>query len=68
MLLNKIFWHLWRKKNNLIQFLSYNLMLNSEEKNSRFARQRKINILTPVLSEKKFMNEKKTYPPSHFAS
>jgi hypothetical protein len=30
------------KKNNLIQsFLSYNLMLNSWEKNSRFAQQKK---------------------------
>ena len=37
-------------------------MFNSEKKNSRFARQKK-NILTLVLSEKKFLSEKKTIPP-----
>ena len=47
------------KKNNLIQCLSYNQMLNSGEKKSRFARQKKINILTLVLSEKKILNNLK---------
>jgi hypothetical protein len=39
MLLKKIFWFWWRKKKSDSEFLSYNLMLNSGEKNSRFARQ-----------------------------
>ena len=38
-------------------------MLNSVKKNSHFARQKKINILTLVLSEKIILNEKKTIPP-----
>jgi hypothetical protein len=42
MLLKKIFWFWWRKKKSDSEFLSYNLMLNSEKK---------INILTQVLSE-----------------
>ena len=37
-------------------------MLNSGKKNSCFARQKK-NILTLVLSGKKFLNEKKTITP-----
>ena len=36
-------------------------MLNSGEKNSRFARQKK--ILTLVLSEKKILNETKIHNP-----
>ena len=40
-------------------------MWNSGKKNSRFAQQKKINILTLVLSEKKFLNETKYHnPPS----
>jgi hypothetical protein len=42
-----------KKKKSDSEFLSYNLMLNSEEKN----------ILTLVLSEKNFVNEKKHIPP-----
>ena len=38
-------------------------MLNSGKKNSRFARQKKINILTLVLSEKTFLNETKNHNP-----
>ena len=38
-------------------------MLNSGKKISRFARQKKINILTFVLFEKKFLNEAKTITP-----
>ena len=41
-------------------------MLNSGEKNSRFARQKKINILTLALSEKKFLNEIKNRNPTPF--
>ena len=37
-------------------------MLLSEKKNSRFAQQ-KTNILTLVLSEKKFQNERKNHNP-----
>ena len=44
-------------------------MLNSGKKISRFARQKKpINILTLVLSETKFLNEKKPIKPPPFAS
>ena len=42
------------KKYSDSEFLSYNLMLNSGKKN----------ILTLVLSEKKFLNETKTIIPS----
>ena len=38
-------------------------MLNSGKKNSRFARQKKRNILTLVLSETKFLNETKNHNP-----
>ena len=38
-------------------------MLNSGKKNSRFARPKKINILTLVLSEKKILNETKNHNP-----
>ena len=54
MLLKKIFWLWWREKK--IQFLSYNLMLNSGKKNCAL-RDKKINILTLVLSEEKILNE-----------
>ena len=36
-------------------------MLNSGEKKLRFARQKKKNILTLVLSEKKILNETKNH-------
>jgi hypothetical protein len=63
MLLKKIFWFWWRIKNKSdSEFLSYNLMLKSGKKNSRFARQKK-NILTLVFSEKKFLNETKNHNP-----
>ena len=40
-------------------------MLNSGKNNSRFARQKKIIILSLVLSEKKILNETKNHnPPS----
>jgi len=55
------------KKNNLIEFLSYNLMLNSGEKKFALCTTKKINILTLVLSEKKFLNETKNHNPP-FAS
>ena len=45
------------------EFLSYNLMLKFGKKNSRLARQKKINILTLVLSEKKILNETKNHNP-----
>ena len=38
-------------------------MLNSGKRYSRFARQKKINILILVLSEKQFLNETKTITP-----
>jgi hypothetical protein len=38
-------------------------MLNSGKKISGFARQNKINILTLVLSEEKFLNETKNHNP-----
>ena len=38
-------------------------MLNSGKKNSRLARQKKINILTLVLSEIKTERNKNPYPP-----
>ena len=38
-------------------------MLNSGKKISRFALQKKINILTLVLSEKKILNETKNQNP-----
>jgi hypothetical protein len=45
------------KQNNLIQFLSYNLRLNTG-KNFAVCATKIINILTLVLSEKTFLNEK----------
>ena len=42
------------KKKSNSEFLSYNLMLNSGKK---------LNILTFVLSEKQFLNGKKTIAP-----
>jgi ABC-type phosphonate transport system ATPase subunit len=45
------------KKNNLIQFLSNNLMLNSGKKFRALRDQKKKDILTLVLSEKKFLNQ-----------
>ena len=42
------------------EFLSYNQMLNSGKK-CRALRDKKINILTLVLSEKKFLNETKNH-------
>jgi hypothetical protein len=64
MLLKKIFWFWWKKKKNLIQFLSYNLMINSGRK-FRALRDKKINILILVLSEKQILNETKNHnlPP-----
>jgi len=51
------------KKKYDSEFLSYNLMLNSGEKKFAVCATKKINILTLVLSEKKFLNEKKTHNP-----
>jgi hypothetical protein len=51
-----------KKINNLIQFLSYNLMLNSGKKICAL-HDKKINILTLVLSEKKILNETKNHNP-----
>ena len=62
MLLKKIFWFWWRKKKSDSEFLSYNLMLNSEKKISAL-RDKKIIILTLVLSEKKILNETKNHDP-----
>ena len=50
------------KKNNLIRSFCHNLMLISGKK-FRAMRDKEINILTLVLSEKFFMNERKTYTP-----
>jgi hypothetical protein len=47
------------------EFLSYNLMLNSGKK-IRALRDKKINILTLVLSENKFLNETKNHNPPPF--
>ena len=41
-------------------------MLNSGKKISRFARQKKNNILTLLLSEKKILNETKNHTPHPF--
>ena len=38
-------------------------MLNSGKKRFALCATKKINILTPVLSEKKILNEKKTHSP-----
>jgi len=63
MLLKKIFWFWWRKKKKSdSEFLSYNLMLNSGKK-IRVLHAKKINILTLVLFEKKFLNETKNHNP-----
>ena len=51
------------KKNNLIQFLSYNLMLNSGKKIFTLCATKIINILALVLSEKKILNETKNHNP-----
>ena len=57
------------KKKSDSEFLSYNLMLNSGKKNCAL-RDKKINILTLVLSEKKILNETINHtlpsPPSPF--
>jgi len=52
-----------KKKSSNSEFLLYNLMLNSGKKNSQFARQKKINNLTLVLSEKNYLNETKNHNP-----
>jgi hypothetical protein len=63
MLLKKIFCFGGAKKKKFdSEFLSYNLMLNSGKKIHTFARQKK-NILTLVLSEKKFLNKTKNHTP-----
>ena len=63
MMLKKIFWFWWRnKKKSDSEFLSYNLMLNSGKK-IRALRDKKINILILVLSEKKIRNETKNHNP-----
>jgi hypothetical protein len=51
-----------KKKKSDSEFLSYNLMLNSGKK-FRALRDKKINILTFVLSEKKILNETKNHNP-----
>jgi hypothetical protein len=51
------------KKKSDSEFLSYNLMLNAGKK-IRALRDKKINILTLVLSEKKFRNETKNHNPT----
>jgi hypothetical protein len=43
------------------EFLSYKLMLNSGEKKIALCVTKKINILTLVLSENKFLNETKNH-------
>ena len=64
MLLNKYSGFGGGKKKSNSEFLSYNLMLNSGKK-IRALRDKKINILTLVLSEKKILNETKNHnPPS----
>ena len=50
------------KKNNLIQSFCHNLMLNYGKK-IRALRDKKINILTLVLSEKNILNETKNHNP-----
>ena len=51
MLLKKLFWFWWRKKKKFdSEFLSYIIMLNSGKK-IRALLDKKINILTLVLSE-----------------
>jgi hypothetical protein len=50
------------KKKSDSELLSYNLMLNTGKK-IRALRDKKINILTLVLSEKKFLNETKNHNP-----
>ena len=62
MLLKKIFWFWWREKKSVSEFLSYNLMLNSEKKIALCAT-KKINIITLMLSGKKILNEAKNHNP-----
>ena len=62
MLLKKIFWFWWRKKNSDSEFLSYDLMLNFGKK-IRALCDKKKNILTLVLSKKKFWTKQKNKPP-----
>ena len=50
------------KKKSDSELLSYNLMLNTGKK-IRALRDKKKNILTLVLSEKKFLNETKNHNP-----
>ena len=50
------------KKYSDSEFLSYNLMLDSGEKNVLCVT-KKINILTLVMSEKKILNQKKPIDP-----
>ena len=69
MLLKKIFWFWWRKKKySDSEFLSYNPMLYSGKK-IRALRDKNLNILTLVFSEKKkFWMKQKNHnhlPPSH---
>ena len=52
------------KKNHISEFLTYNLMLIFGKKICAFHEKNpKKTILTLVLSEKKFLNEKKTIVP-----
>ena len=63
MLLKKILWFWWRKKQKSdSEFLSYNLMLNAGKKICAL-RDKKIDILTLVLSEINFLNETKNHNP-----
>ena len=63
MLLKKIFWFWWRKKIIIwFRVFTYNLMLNSGKK-FRTLRDKKINILTLVVSQKKILNETKNHNP-----
>ena len=63
MLLKKIFWFWWRKKKIIwFRVFTYNLMLNSVKKLSRFARQKK-NSNSCVVRKTNSARNKKPYPP-----
>ena len=55
------------KKKSYSEFLSYKLMLNPGKK-FRASGDKKINILTLVLCEKKILNETKNHTPPPLAS
>jgi hypothetical protein len=59
MLLKKIFWFWWRKKKNFdSDFLTYNLMLNSEKKNRALRDKKKKYSNSRVVRKKNYERNK----------